>query len=60
MANVIVTAVGGENSESGVERFEPEVLCHRPDVVTVDYGLNDRVVGLERAEAAWRRMVDAA
>ena len=60
VANVIVTAIGGENSESGSERFEHEVLCHRPDVVTIDYGLNDRVMGRDRAEAAWRRMIDAA
>ena len=55
--NVIVTAIGGENSESGAGRFEKEVLCHRPDLITVDYGLNDRGTGLERAHAAWSRMI---
>jgi acyl-CoA thioesterase-1 len=58
LLNVIVTAVGGEHSESGACRFERDVLCHRPDVVTIDYGLNDRGIGLERAEAAWRRMIE--
>jgi lysophospholipase L1-like esterase len=60
VVNVIVTAVGGENSASGAARFESEVLCHRPDVLTIDYGLNDRRVGLVRAEAAWRTMIEGA
>lgn len=58
--NVIVTAIGGENSESGAERSERDVLCHRPDVITIDYGLNDRGIGLKRASSSWRNMVDAA
>jgi lysophospholipase L1-like esterase len=58
--NVIVTAVGGENSASGADRFEAEVLCHRPDVLTIDYGLNDRRLGLARAELAWRTMIERA
>jgi lysophospholipase L1-like esterase len=57
--NVIVTAIGGENSESGAERFTEEVLCHRPDVITIDYGLNDRRLGLEKAHAAWTSMIEA-
>ena len=60
VVNVIVTAVGGEHSASGAERFAREVLCHRPDVVTVDYGLNDRGIGLEAAQAAWRAMIEQA
>ena len=56
--NVIVTARGGENSEEGAARFGREVLCHRPDVVTLDYALNDRRIGLARAEAAWRVMIE--
>src|SRR6478609_180133 len=40
--NVVVTAIGGETSEGGAARFEREVLCHRPDVLTIDYALNDR------------------
>jgi lysophospholipase L1-like esterase len=58
--NVIVTAIGGETSPQGAERFEREVLCHRPDVICLDYGLNDRRVGLEGAESAWRAMITAA
>lgn len=56
--NVIVTAIGGENSESGAARFENEALNHRPDVVTIDYGLNDRGLGFTRAKDAWRKMLD--
>jgi len=55
--NVIVTAIGGEHSESGAERFDRDVLCHRPDVIAIDYGLNDRGLGLERAQAAWTKMI---
>lgn len=58
--NVIVTAVGGEHSADGADRFERDVLCHRPDVVTLDYGLNDRGIGLAKAEASWRAMIEKA
>lgn len=58
--NVTVTAIGGEASESGAQRFERDVLALRPDVVTIDYSLNDRGMGLERAEAAWRTMITNA
>ena len=60
VVNVIVTAVGGENSVSGAKRFDREVLCHRPDLVLLDYGLNDRAVGLEAAQTAWRKMIEAS
>ena len=55
--NVVVTAIGGENAESGAKRFERDVLALHPDVVTIDYALNDRAIGLKRAEAAWRSMI---
>jgi acyl-CoA thioesterase I len=58
--NVIVTAIGGEGSPDGADRFEADVLCHRPDVVTIDYGLNDRGAGLTEAEIAWRSMIEAS
>jgi lysophospholipase L1-like esterase len=60
VVNVIVTAIGGENSESGAKRFDLDVLSLRPDVVTIDYGLNDRGIGLAHAEAAWQTMIDQA
>ena len=58
--NVIVTAIGGEHSASGAERFVADVLSHQPRVVTIDYGLNDRGIGLEAAEKAWRYMIEQA
>lgn len=58
--NVVVTAIGGENSEQGAARFEKDVLTHRPDVVTIDYGLNDRRLGLERARKSWVTMIELA
>lgn len=60
VVNVIVTAIGGENSDTGAKRFERDVLALRPDVVTIDYALNDRGLGLPRAEAAWRAMISQA
>jgi len=56
--NVIVTAIGGEDSESGALRFEKSVISHHPDVVTIDYGLNDRRIGLRSAELAWKSMIE--
>jgi lysophospholipase L1-like esterase len=58
--NVIVTGIGGENSEQGAKRFQRDVLNLRPDVVTIDYALNDRAIGLGRAEKAWRAMIEMA
>ncbi|MBC7368968.1 MAG: SGNH/GDSL hydrolase family protein [Undibacterium sp.] len=58
--NVVVTAIGGEDSENGARRFERDVLSLRPDVVTIDYGLNDRGMDLERAAIAWRAMIAQA
>ena len=60
VVNVITTAIGGEQSEQGAARFEAEVLTHRPDVLFIDYALNDRQIGLERSERAWRAMIEAA
>jgi acyl-CoA thioesterase I len=55
--NVIVTAIGGENSRSGAARFKEDVLALRPDVLLIDYGLNDRGIGLDEAHKAWSQMI---
>lgn len=60
VVNVIVTAIGGEESENGAKRFAADVLSHRPDLITIDYALNDRRIGLDRARAAWRSMIAEA
>jgi len=58
--NCIITSIGGENSKKGAARFESEVLNHKPDVVFIDYSLNDRSIGLEEAKIAWISMIEAA
>jgi lysophospholipase L1-like esterase len=58
--NVIVTAIGGETSDSGERRFEKDVLSHRPDVITIDYALNDRRIGLDKSREALTSMIEQA
>jgi lysophospholipase L1-like esterase len=60
VVNTIVTAIGGENSEQGAKRFVDEVLTHRPDVLFIDYALNDRGIGLDRALKSWEYMIGTA
>lgn len=60
VVNIITTSIGGENSEQGEVRFSSEVLTMRPDVLLIDYALNDRGIGLERTEQAWCRMIESA
>jgi lysophospholipase L1-like esterase len=58
--NVINTSIGGENSVSGAKRFKNEVLVHKPDVLFIDYALNDRGIGTEKAKIAWESMIRTA
>ena len=58
--NAIVTAIGGEDSVRGAARFDRDVLALRPDVVCIDYALNDRRVGLAAARTAWVSMIGRA
>ena len=58
--HVIITAIGGENSIPGDRRFERDVLTHKPDVIFIDYALNDRRQDEAKVEAAWRSMVRKA
>ena len=58
--NVICTAIGGENSSQGETRFESDVLVHKPDVLFIDYALNDRGIGLEKSKEAWEEMINKA
>ena len=55
--NIINTSIGGENSVSGAKRFESEVLIHKPDVLFIDYALNDVGVGLGKSRDAWNNMI---
>ncbi|MEX1114197.1 MAG: SGNH/GDSL hydrolase family protein [Akkermansiaceae bacterium] len=58
--NIILTSIGGENSLNGAPRFERDVLTHMPDVIFIDYALNDRGKPPQKVEAAWRSMIQAA
>jgi lysophospholipase L1-like esterase len=58
--NIINTSIGGENSISGELRFESDVLIHKPDVLFIDYALNDRSAGLEKSREAWEKMIEKA
>ncbi|WP_149275934.1 SGNH/GDSL hydrolase family protein [Pareuzebyella sediminis] len=58
--NVINTAIGGENSVEGEKRFVSDVLVHQPDLLFIDYSLNDRSVGLENSYKAWNKMIHKA
>ena len=60
VVNAIKTSLGGENAEQGAERFKRDVLSKQPDVVFIDYALNDRSIGLPRAKVAWENMIKEA
>lgn len=60
VVNVIVTAIGGEHAAQGTARFARDVMPLNPRVVTIDYSLNDRSIGLSAAERAWRDMIEQA
>ncbi len=58
--NCITTAIGGENSQQGANRFKEDVLVMKPDLLFIDYALNDRGISLETAEMSWRQMIEDA
>ncbi len=58
--NCIRTAIGGENSVQGEKRFDSTVLNTKPDVLFIDYGLNDRKIGIDTVQAAWESMIKKA
>jgi acyl-CoA thioesterase I len=60
VVNIITTSIGGEQAEQGAKRFKSEVLNYKPDVLFIDYALNDRSIGLERSYVAWEQMIKEA
>lgn len=60
VVNIITTSIGGETSVQGEMRFKKEVLPHKPDVLFIDYALNDRRTGLEKARKATEEMIRMA
>jgi hypothetical protein len=58
--NTILTCIGGENAQQGAKRFKRDVLNHKPDVLFIDYALNDRRIGLEASRKSWEYMIKVA
>jgi lysophospholipase L1-like esterase len=58
--NVITTSIGGENSAQGEKRFKSDVLNHKPDVLFIDYALNDRKLGLAESRKHMEKMIKEA
>lgn len=58
--NIINTSIGGEDSSSGEKRFQSDVMVHKPDVLFIDYALNDRRIGLDASYKAWNNIIDTA
>jgi lysophospholipase L1-like esterase len=58
--NVITTSIGGENSAQGEKRFKSDVLTHKPDVLFIDYALNDRKIGLAESRKHMEKMIKEA
>src|SRR5690606_6915947 len=46
--------------EQGQKRLTKDVLIHKPDVLCIDYALNDRGIGLERSKVAMEKMIKKA
>jgi lysophospholipase L1-like esterase len=58
--NTITTAIGGENSVQGAARFRRDVLRLRPDLVFIDYAINDQGLQLHKVWRAWHDMITVA
>ncbi len=58
--NIILTCIGGENSVQGAKRFKKQVLSHKPDVLLIDYALNDTGIGAAASRKSWESMIKAA
>lgn len=58
--NIILTCIGGENSGLGAKRFKKTVLNHKPDVLFIDYALNDTGIGAEVSSKSWEYMIKEA
>lgn len=58
VVNVILTAMGGENAVKGEKRFLTDALVHHPDVIVIDYALNDIGLPLNQTKMAWQKMIE--
>ena len=46
--SMLNSGVGGDNAPNALNRLDRDVLCHKSDLVVVNFGLNDSVGGLEK------------
>jgi len=46
--SLLNAGVGGDNAPGGLSRLERDVLNHNPDLVIVNFGLNDSMGGMEK------------
>lgn len=51
--NIILTCIGGENSNQGAKIFKKHALSHEPDVLFIDYALKIRILVLKLHETQW-------
>jgi acyl-CoA thioesterase-1 len=58
--NIILTSIGGETSQGGAKRFDNDVLRYKPDVLFIDYGVNDRFLSLDSSKKAMESMITKA
>lgn len=58
--NNLTTAIGGENSMQGAQRFIRDALSRDPDLLLIDYAINDRGFAVEDVERAWCAMIEDA
>ncbi|HAN20555.1 MAG: hypothetical protein A2Y15_01040 [Clostridiales bacterium GWF2_36_10] len=45
-ADVINSGVGGDNTNQGKARFASQVVANNPDIVIINFGMNDQAVGM--------------
>ena len=48
--NIINAGISGDTTGGGLARLERDVLCHKPDLTVVCFGLNDCISGLKGLE----------
>ena len=56
--NYTNTAVGGKETNWGIENLESEVNAHKPDLVVLGFGMNDGKKSTEAFAANIKKMVD--
>jgi lysophospholipase L1-like esterase len=47
---IINSGTCGDTTTDGLARLDWDVLCHEPDLVTINFGTNDAVMGVSRLE----------